>query len=233
MLGPFDPLSMTAGVAANLATTILQKHSERLRSGIFGKGLVKLGLLKPDFHGTMQRVLAASITEHVKSDPRYQVKGIVEFFSSEEVARIISEYMLDGRPADKSVIIGFLADCLDIPRETNLLAWPNGLDPIRFWDGFEVKISQKLALEADEGAIWISRQLIELKSAVYAERLEGETFRKQLSSLFSKSDDSNENEVFERQYLDHVGTRAGRLVTPGARDLQGVSQSLSVHPGTS
>src|SRR5262245_40544931 len=116
LLGPFDPVTLAGGVAANLATTILQHHAERLRATTFGRAMIKLGLLKPGFAERLQAALAKAIDEYFQEHPSYLVNGGISFLVDPVTVKDLGDHILNGVPMDIEKLTTRLADDLDIPR---------------------------------------------------------------------------------------------------------------------
>jgi len=217
LLGPFDPVALAAGVTANLATTILQHNAERVRTTTFGRAMVRLGLLKPDFIQRLRSTLSRAIDEYFQEHPTHLVRGVVSFLEDPVTVRDIGDHLLNGLPIDIQKLTRRLADDLDLPRDLTPGAWPT-FNPHELFLGLFSKLDACLGSDADPGVLWIGRQLIALKSQADAVQSQLAEFHRDLPSLFNTAlaeQQAEESVDFERQFLRHLRNRFGRLTTPG------------------
>jgi hypothetical protein len=230
LLGPLDPVTLAGGVAANLATTILQTSAERLRGTTFGRALIKLGLLKPGFVDHLQVALTTAIEQYFQENPNYLMRGVVAFLMDPVIVQDLRDHILNGLPIDIGKLTQRLADDLDIPRNLDPGAWPC-FNPRELFNGLFSKLNACFGVNADPGVIWISRQLTALNNQADAIQARLEEYRGDLPSIFNTAlaeQQSDQWTDFERQFLRHLQNRFGRLATPGARELHGINQSLSI-----
>jgi hypothetical protein len=230
LLGPFDPVTLAGGVAANLATAILQHHAERLRGTTFGRALIKLGSLKPGFLDRLQAALTKAIDAYFEEHPIYLMRGVISFLTDPVTVNDIGDHILNGLSMDIEKLTKRLADDLDIPRNLDPGAWPC-FNPHELFHGLFSKLDACFGVDADPGVLWIGRQLAAINSNVDAIQSQLAEYHGDLPSLFSTALAEQQAEQwidFERQFLRHLQSRFGRLATPGARELHGVNQSLSI-----
>ncbi|MCM8736032.1 hypothetical protein M5E06_18010 [Azospirillum sp. A1-3] len=223
MSGPFDPLSLTASVAANLATSILQEHLERIEGSVVGKALEKVGLLKPGFDQRLHATLTSAINKFVNSSVSHKNEYFISFIKDPSVSAAVRDYIITGTPYDASELREMFADRLDIPKKTPDVAWPHGLRPKKLIAAFFEQIDHEFALSADPAIIWISRQ-----NARIVEKLDksSEAFTKLSEHL--ASEEEREFLHFKDSYYRHMRKRCNTLSTPGVRQLRDVDQSLRV-----
>jgi len=230
LLGPFDPVTLAGGVAANLATTILQHNAERLRATTFGRALMRLGLLKPGFTDRLQATLARAIDEYFEQHPGYLMSGVISFLTDPVTIKDLGDHILNGLPMDIEKLTKRLADDLDIPHNLHPSAWPC-FNPYDLFHSLFSKLDACFGADADPGVLWIGRQLAGLRSDADAVQAQLGEFQRDLPSLFNTvlAEQQAEHWIdFEHQFLRHLQNRFGRLATPGARELHGVNQSLSI-----
>jgi hypothetical protein len=230
LLGPFDPVSLAGGVAANIATAILQHHAERLGGTKYGRVMVKLGLLKPGFLERLQAVLATTIDEYFREHPNYLMRGVVSFLNDPATVKHLGDHILNGLPVDIEALTKRLADDLDFPRDLHPGAW-TCFNPYELFRELFLKLDASLGADADPGILWIGRQLAAMRGDVDAVQSELVELRREIPSLFNIAVATQQAAQFielERLFRKHLQHRCGRLSTPGARELHGVNQSLSI-----
>ncbi|KAA1052427.1 NACHT domain-containing protein [Azospirillum argentinense] len=223
MSNPFDPLAITASIAANLATSVLTVHAGKLEGTLIGKALRKAGILKPNFHERLQESLKASILRFSERYPAHSNKIFIQFLESPAMSGAIREYILSNKPYDVTELREHFADQLDVPPRTPDVIWPYGVNPTSAILAFFQEIDRGFALSADEDVLWISRQNAQISQKVDATLESVLNLAEQLSA-----DKNREYKDFSRRYNDHLRNRCNNLSTPGVRQLRDVNQSLSI-----
>jgi hypothetical protein len=221
MLGPFDPVAVSAAISSNLATDILKNYARKLSKTKFGGALAKLGLLRPEFDDRLNSVLQSTILDFFNVFPQYRVSGFVEFLKDPETLRDVSDYILNGVPYDRVSLVLRMATYLDVPKNLPPSVWPN-FNPDVALSHFFTRLDSCLGVDADPAMIWISRQLAALREEM------SKTLEAQGELILTIDSQPEAIRDFESRYLSHQKYRVGKLTTPGARELHGVNQSLSV-----
>lgn len=100
MLGPFDPLTISAGVLTNLAYDVLKHRAQSINNTTAVKMLKWAGIIEPNFEERLCETLSKTLGLYFKEHPQYALSGIVDFFRDASVAEQIGDYILDRRPID-------------------------------------------------------------------------------------------------------------------------------------
>jgi hypothetical protein len=218
-------------IAANLATTILQSSATRLEDTRTGKVLKSAGLLKPNLYDRLRSALTRSIRSLTDDHPQYRLQGVRAFLASDSVAASIRQYLLEGTPPDREHLKLHLADCLDVPRGTPAKAWPNRISPDELLDQLLDALHSSLTRDSDPGLLLIKTEIGLLTSQLEQTSDDIAGLRDHISYLFDQSALKNQKrrfKEFEDQFIAHIRQRCERLTTPGARELHGLKQSLTI-----
>jgi hypothetical protein len=227
----FDPVGMTADIAKQIAKAILSRQIERLGTTKFGRKLAKLGVLKPDFSVRMELALTETIERYFTTNAGFARHGVINFFCDQGMVGGIGDHVLNGEKIDTDALIERLRDYLDIPKKTPITGWPLGINPRRLLVDIVSELDRTLARNADAGSVWISRKLVEINESISTVLDETVALRKEMPRIFEAavtSSRTDEHRQFEKRFLEHLSKRYGRLTTPGARELHGIDQQLSI-----
>lgn len=224
-----DPIALTliAGIGTNLATSVVQTKGSSIRDTWIGRRLAALGILRPGLTQRLQQALAASVEEYLTANPHYAIPEIERFLRSSVLTRQLRGYIIEGKSVDVRELAERLAMYVDVPvgdRES----WPNRIDPFSFVLGLVECIRRHLAEDADEGIIWISQMLAE--HGPLLQRIDDKVtqLHNDIRNLSRKDEDNAIRTEFESAFLSHLRTSFERVTTPGARELHGIGQALSV-----
>ncbi len=99
-----DPISIPAGIVANLATNILKHYAQHLDGTLVGRGLKAIGLLEQTRDDHLREVLEEALRLYFKQYPVYGISGVIDFFHDPVTAQQLGNYIFDHRPIDQQVI---------------------------------------------------------------------------------------------------------------------------------
>jgi hypothetical protein len=111
LLGPFDPIVIAAGVAANLATVILQHHSQGLHDTRFGHLLSELGLITPSFTERLSAAIQAAVKRYFELHPNYRYQPVVNFLANKSTTQHVADSSFRGRETSSETDCGGLSCC--------------------------------------------------------------------------------------------------------------------------
>jgi len=223
--------SIALGVAGNLATSMLQFQATRFRQSKLGDALAHVGLLRPDFDKRTHDALERTINNFFALYPMYRIPEIISFFENGGLSQSFFGKLLDREKVDLNIIVTQLSDHIGIPEERAPRDWPNGIIPDLLVRRFIDEFFRALGDDADDGMIWLSQQIAELVPSIDKIDTSLRALRDDLPILVNKAERefiADQRSDFEKRYLEHLKSRYGRLTTPGARELHGLSQSLSI-----
>jgi hypothetical protein len=100
----FTPAALSAGVATDIASDILEHHVQALEGTLVGRMLKSAGLIEPDFDDRLREALSQALNLYFEACPQYQLSGITAFFRDPAVARQLGGYILDWNPIDQDEI---------------------------------------------------------------------------------------------------------------------------------
>jgi Leucine-rich repeat (LRR) protein len=215
--------------AAHLTTNILSHHAEKLRGTKVGKALAAAKLLKPNFNERLRYSIKNAIQHFFQDHKEYQSQEIANFLAEPYVAREIGDYLLNGDPINIDEIRKLMADALDVPPLS--VVWPRGIDATALIRDFIAYLNRSLLSAGDPALSLVASKVNELSAGIEVIQTDVTNLRSDLISIFDKSAQAHqlsEWQEFELQFLSHVSNRFSRLTTPGARDLHGLKQDLSV-----
>lgn len=228
-----DPIaaSIALGVAGNLASAVVQSRFNAIHDTRVGRALSKLGLLRPDFDERLRLSLVESVSRFLSAYPLYHIEEVNRFLSSKLLVKDLAAYLLDGRRPDINQLAERLATYVGVPVEDAPSEWPNRIDPTLLIQQMLDEISRGLALDADPGLIWLSQSMLNVSSMVSALDAKLESLADDVASLERTSNSnsaSRKDAAFDASYREHLLNRFRKITTPGARELHGVKQTLSV-----
>jgi hypothetical protein len=224
-----DPISVSLalGVAGNLATNVVQSLGDRIEDTRAGRALAKVGLLKPGFEARLKAALQEATVNFLEENPLYGLPEVHSFLESKSFARDLREMLLEQRGLDAEKVMSRLETYIGFPLSEAPESWPNRIDPQVFVQSLFNALTGALGRQADEGVLWIGIAVAQ----------QGLSLRKISTKLdiiidnqarFTSEPTAKLDENFRISYLEHLVGRAQKLSTPGARDLRGINQSLSV-----
>jgi len=187
--------------------------------------------LTPGFGDKLRSVVAVAIDHFFAENTQYSDPSVVSFLLDPHVSQDIGEFLLDSKPIDIDSLRSQLADSLDVPKGSGPWEWPHGLDVDAMMKALVLHIAKSLFEQADPALSLLATRISNLESTLSAVALEVVELKRDFPRIFENaSAESQTEEVrqFEKHFLEHMGARFGRLTTPGARDLHGVKQTLSV-----
>jgi hypothetical protein len=101
MLGPFDPLAISAGMLTNLAYDILKNKTQSSHNTLVGRMLRWGGFKEASFEERLREILTRTLALYLKEHPEYDIRIIADFFHDPTVAKQIGDYILDRQPIDE------------------------------------------------------------------------------------------------------------------------------------
>jgi len=102
MLGPFDPVAISAGLLTNFAYDIIKNKATASQNTLVGRMLRWAGFKEADFDKRLRDTLTKTFGLYLKEHPEYNVLVIGDFFRDPAVARQIGSFILDRQPIDES-----------------------------------------------------------------------------------------------------------------------------------
>jgi hypothetical protein len=101
MLGPFDPLAISAGLATNLIYDILKNKTQSSQNTLVGRMLHWGGFKEASFDERLRDILTRALALYLKGHSEYDLRVITDFFRNPTVAKQIGDYILDRQPIDE------------------------------------------------------------------------------------------------------------------------------------
>lgn len=225
-----DPItvSLALGVAGNLATNVTMALGERIEDTRLGKALSKLGFMTPGFEARLTATLEVAATNFLQANPSYALPEVYHFLQSKSFARDIKDMIADHRGFDATKLMARLETYIGVPLSEAPESWPNRIDPKAFARSFFDHLTHALINNADNGILWLGTTIAEQGITIrgVARKID-QLLEEQQALAASLTTDDGEDE-FRSAYMEHLVGRAQRISTPGARELRGINQSLSV-----
>lgn len=228
-----DPVlaSLALGVAGNIATNITLSGAETLRETPLGKIFTRTGALRKSAAQNVTECISSAILSTINSDPAYDVPGVHEFLRDSTTQKLISDVLTGRDDAAPDILKSRLITYIERPASGAAYSF-QGVNSV---DTFIATLFRQIAFELSETAepstLWVAQKISENIKEV-------RKIREEMSALAIRMNYENpvtnvksgkiRHAEFEAQYLKHVKTRFGKLTTPGARDLHGINQSLSI-----
>jgi len=216
--------SLTLGVAGNLASNVIQSLAGKIENTRAGKTLSRLGLMSPGFEARVENAMKEAVEVFLKENTLYNIPEVHAFLEGKAFARDIKDMLLEQRGLDAQKVMERLETYVGVPLTEAPDSWPNKIDPAIFVRQLFQAFNETLALQADEGILWLGQ-------AVAQHGLVLHTISDKLDKVLDHSQKTSrefQQDEFLQAYLDHVTGRAQKVSTPGARELRGINQSLSV-----
>jgi len=160
---PFTPLSVGAGVLANIATDILKHHAQALDGTRAGRLLKRAGLLEPNFDDRLTETLSEAFDFYFEAHPQYKLTGIASFFRDPGVGRQIGGHILNRDPIDQQLIQQALGEHLGSDPITRVLIKRKGLDPARVIPDFVECYRRVLSQRLSPGQVAILLEIVDLR----------------------------------------------------------------------
>ncbi|PSH58401.1 hypothetical protein CU100_12405 [Phyllobacterium endophyticum] len=196
-----------------------------------GKLLARAGLLKAGFAQRLEAAIKLATERYLAEDSSFNIVEVHSFLQSRTLSRALGGFLLEGKPIDVPSLAERMSSYVGVPLTDAPEAWPNQIDPFRFVGGFIEQLMSIFASDADDGIIWLANALADQRSALSKIHLSVEEIRTGLPRIISSSmAGPAEAQVveFEKRYLEHLNSRFQKVTTPGARELHGLGQSLSI-----
>lgn len=100
----FDPISVVASIATNIATDILKHYAQRLDGTLVGRGLKELGLIEKNQLDRLHEVVKETLLLLFQTYPVYDLNAVESFLCDPLIIQQIWNHLLDLRPLDQAVI---------------------------------------------------------------------------------------------------------------------------------
>lgn len=231
MNNSLDPIAFATSIAANIATTVIQSYASSFENSKFGSALKKAGIIKPDFNDNLKSAITRAVANLLCSQPPHLQAALAQALNSAPICGSLAKQIFEGETIDVSVFEQVIADCLDIPKNTPVHAWPYKIAPSLILRELAIELDRALAGQADPAIIWLGRRMAELVPAIAEIQGQLGELKEHIPSLFSNAliqNVSDDFTRFEKKYLHHLKMQYGRVVSPGVKELHGVQQSLSI-----
>lgn len=227
----FAMASLTAAVLGNLSTDIVKAHLSRLPDSPLRAALSDVGIVQADHARVLKKALTKGIRSYFQENPRYRLQFMIAFLKDERVQKEISSSFSDLRVLNSRFLAEIMAHYAGVEIEHAPDAWPNEIDPFAAIARFSASIRSAIYETGDPALLVIGQGIGDLQDAIST--LDSKIAH--LSDITTSALDTIINRPqpnifaeFEADYVAHVSGRASKLTTPGARDLHGVNQDLSV-----
>lgn len=215
------------GVAGNLASNIVTKAGQSLENTAIGRSLSFAGLLKPGFEQKLRHALDIAVINFLDEHQYYKITEVFDFLNSKWLSSELQNIILEQKTLNPARMAERLAHHIGIPITAAPENWPNQIDPFDFSHQLFSSFVKQLGVSADEGLMWISAALSKQDFTLSSIELK-------IDRVIAEQNNRNVDysytiyREFETRYIKHVVSRAQKISTPGARELRGINQSLSV-----
>lgn len=220
--------SILLGIAGNLATNVVQSNIGKLQETKAGKALSKAGILSPSFNQIIESAIKKSTINFLNNNPSYNISEIHSFLSSRTLGKSIASFILNLDPIDVTALAERMSHYVGVPLKDAPQAWPNQIDPLRFISTFVEELKSTFGANADGGLIWISLKITEQHSHILHIHRAVDEINENVALIANSAPQKRDVTEFEELYLKHLNKRFEKVTTPGARELHGVTQSLSI-----
>ena len=217
-------MSLTLGVAGNLASNVIQAQGNKIENTRAGRAMSKLGLIKPGFDERLRLAIQDSVQNFLLENRKYNLPEIHAFLEGKAFARDIKEMLFEQRGLNVEKVMDRLETYVGVPLTEAPESWPNQIDPRIFVNSLFTAFSSVLASHADEGLLWLGQAIGNQTKII-----------REISDKLDTALDripmpvgSGAYGEFLAAYMGHIAARAQRVSTPGARELKGINQSLSI-----
>jgi len=166
---PFTPAVLTAGILTNIATDILEHHTQALEGTLVGRMLKWAGLIEPNFDDRLRDTLSKALDLYFETYPQYKLTGVMDLFRDPAVARQIGGYILDSKPIDQSEIQQVLDQHLGSDAITKVLIQRRSLEPERIVPDFLECYRRVLSEQLSVPQMAILLEIVDQTDAVIAE----------------------------------------------------------------
>jgi len=227
-LGEVVTSALILGVAGNVATNVITAMAQPIRGSRVGGALVKAGVLRPNFMQALETGIRRALVNFLSEHPEYQVPGVCKFLESKSVARDIGKWITDGRPIDSADLVQRLANYVGLDLSDAPEFWPNNIDPAQLITDFTGSLTTSLASDPDSQVLWLGTKISQQTVTLENVKSRLENISASTAEIISQTSFTSDYQQFEDSYLSHLASRFERLTTPGARELHGVRQALSI-----
>lgn len=228
-----DPIlaSLALGVAGNVLTNITLLAAEKLEDTPAGSALARLGAFSPSDAKRLRDRIGNAILGAFKDDSRFDSPPIHALLSDRELPKDISRALIFGREGDITDIRNRMDLYISLPDLASELVYTTNVDRDAFIGSFFNHLFFELSNDLEPESLFIAYQsnmilhgMSEIRDSI---GLSFEIISKRIAD-HERAYRRAAHAEFEQYYLQHIRSRFGKLTTPGARDLHGINQSLSV-----
>ncbi len=228
-LSAFSATALAAGIAGNLATSIVQHQLGKLGNNPLKRSLAKLGVLEPEFEQRLNASLRRAAILFFEQNSRYKLREVADFLSAPIVGELFTSNIFASIQIDIEPLCEQLSHYVGMPLDVAPEAWPNKIEPNQLISDFVSAVEVCLMEGATDGELWLGLKVKELSASVLllSERVDAMKASKPLFDAEEKITNTEWDE-FESLYLEHQAQKFSKLVTPGVRELQSVKQNLNI-----
>ncbi|MGH2369494.1 MAG: hypothetical protein ACRDI2_15000 [Chloroflexota bacterium] len=166
--------ALAGGVAANLATKVVEHHLRQAEGTRFGTMLKRHGLIEPNLGERLAKAIEDALTLFQSRYPQYAVTAVASFFRDNRVAALIGDAILHGTALDQDDLAAALRQHFGADWVSNALYRRDELQPDQVVSLFLSCYDEVLQRHLTESDLAILKVLRELRGQLAAteQRLE-------------------------------------------------------------